>query len=61
MKAVNEFLRESYSELRKASWLNRQQLIGSTVAVVFLVSCVAAYVSAVDFVLSILLQAFMGR
>ena len=55
------FVRESYNELRKATWLTRQQAMGSTVAVLVLVGIMAAYVAFIDFVLSIVLGALLGR
>ena len=56
-----QFLKESYNELRKATWMPRQQAVGSTIVVVVLVSMVAAYVAFIDFVLSIVLGALLGR
>lgn len=55
------FFKESYQELRKASWLTRQQAAGSTVVVVVLVAVVALYAGTIDFVLSIVLGALLGR
>ncbi len=55
-----QFAQESYSELRKATWLTRQQAIGSTIVVIVLVSLVAAYVASIDFALSIVLRALLG-
>ena len=55
------FVQESYNELRKATWLTRQQAVGSTMVVIVLVSIMAAYVAFIDFVLSIVLGAVLGR
>ncbi len=56
-----QFLKESYNELRKATWMPRQQAVGSTIVVVVLVSMVGASVAFIDFVLSIVLGALLGR
>ncbi len=55
------FIREAYNELKKATWMSKQQVIGSTIVVVILVCTMAVYVGAIDFVLSIMLGAFLGR
>jgi len=58
--AIN-FVKESYFELRKSSWLTRKEAIGSTWAVVILVAIFSLYVAGIDFVLSILLGSILGR
>ena len=47
-----QFVQESYSELKKSSWLPRREMALSTVVVMILVGLVAVYVAGVDFVLS---------
>ena len=42
-------------ELRKVSWSDRKQIIGSTMVVILLVIAVAIFVGLVDFGLSIIL------
>ncbi|MBI4055413.1 MAG: preprotein translocase subunit SecE [Elusimicrobia bacterium] len=56
-----QFARESYRELGKVTWLSKQQMAASTVVVLVLVFLVSIYVSLVDFILSIVLGAFLGR
>jgi preprotein translocase SecE subunit len=56
-----QFLRESLSELKKSTWMTREQAVGSTVVVVVLVSMMAMYISSIDFVLSIIMGALLGR
>ena len=58
--AIN-FFKEAYSELKQATWLTRQQAVDSTKAVVILVVLMALYVSGVDYVLSIVVRAVLGR
>jgi len=50
-----QFLREVIEELRKVSWANRKQVIGSAMVVILLVIAVAIFVGLVDFGLSIIL------
>lgn len=54
-KKVTQFLREVIEELRKVSWSNRKQVIGSAMVVILLVIAVAIFVGLVDFGLSIIL------
>jgi preprotein translocase subunit SecE len=56
-----QFVKEATAELQKSSWLTRQQAVGSTIVVVVLVMIMAVYVSSVDFVLSIVMGALLGR
>ena len=60
MIAPISFVKEAWYELRKSTWLSRQQAFDSTRAVMVLVVIVALYVSAVDFVLNIILKAILG-
>ena len=50
-KSFGEFLRECGAEIRKISWPNRQQLIGSVWVVGSLILLLSLYVFACDFVL----------
>lgn len=55
MKFVNEavrFVKECYQELKKVSWLTRQEMVASTTVVIILVIIVAIFVGIVDFFLS---------
>jgi len=56
-----KFVNEAYVELKKSTWLTRQQAVGSTIVVCVLVMLVAAYVASVDFILSIVMGALLGR
>ena len=49
-KSFGEFLRECGAEIRKISWPNRQQLIGSVWVVGSLILLLSLYVFACDFV-----------
>ena len=61
MNQATEFLKEAYSELKQSTWLTRQQAIDSTKAIVILVLIMSLYVSGVDYVLSVLIRAVLGR
>jgi preprotein translocase SecE subunit len=52
MNIAIRFVREAYYELKKATWLSRQQAVQSTYAVLLIVMLVALYVASVDFVLA---------
>lgn len=54
------FVKESYGELKKSTWLTRQQAMGSTIVVLSIVSLIAVYISGIDFILSILMRALLG-
>ena len=60
MGKITGFIKEAYQELTKCTWLNRTDVIRSTVAVSIVVVIVAVYVSAVDFGLSIILGSILG-
>ena len=60
MDKITGFLKEVYQELAKVSWLARQDVIRSTMAVSVVVIIVAIYVSCVDFGLKILLGNIIG-
>lgn len=57
---IFEFFKESYAELKKSTWLSRQEAVQSTGVVLAIVALVAVYVGSVDFVLSILLGSVLG-
>jgi preprotein translocase subunit SecE len=49
---AKQFLNEVTLELKKVSWSTRQELIGSTIAVIILVIILAIFIGACDIVLS---------
>ncbi len=55
-----QFVQESWSELKKSTWLPRIAMIQSTIVVVLIVSVVAVYVASVDFVLSVVMRSLLG-
>ncbi|UPT74246.1 MAG: preprotein translocase subunit SecE [Elusimicrobiota bacterium] len=61
MNQATQFLKEAVSELKQSTWLTRQQAIDSTKAIVILVGLMSLYVAGVDYVLSVLVRAVLGR
>ena len=53
---VGSFFSESKQELAKANWPTRHELMGSTALVIVVTLIMAAYIFAVDFVVSILMR-----
>lgn len=58
-KAIN-FLKQSVGELRKSTWLSRQEVVQSTILVMIVVALVSAYVGVIDFGLTKVLGAVVG-
>ncbi|MBZ0253238.1 MAG: preprotein translocase subunit SecE [Candidatus Methylomirabilis sp.] len=58
--ATQTFLREFRVEFRKVTWPSRDELRGSTIAVLLAVAIVALYLGLSDFVLSKLLSFLFG-
>lgn len=46
------FLKESYSELRKVTWLSKKELVASTILVIIVILIFSIYIGLVDFLLS---------
>ena len=60
MKRILEFLKGVYEELSKVTWLNRQDVIKSTIAVTVVVILVSIYISIVDFGLQKIIGSLIG-
>ncbi|MCR4294652.1 MAG: preprotein translocase subunit SecE [Elusimicrobia bacterium] len=61
MNQATQFLKEAVSELKQSTWLTRQQAIDSSKAIAVFVALMSLYVAGVDYVLSILIRAVLGR
>jgi preprotein translocase subunit SecE len=57
--ATNQFLVEAYQELKKVTWPNRKETLGTTGVVLVLVVILAIYLGMVDFGLSRLVRVFI--
>lgn len=53
------FLAEAVQELKKVTWPNRKETLGTTGVVLILVFFIGAYLGLVDFILSSLVQYFI--
>ncbi|KAF0127150.1 MAG: hypothetical protein FD189_659 [Elusimicrobia bacterium] len=60
MNKVTGFLREVYQELTKVTWLPKDAVIKSTIAVGVVVTIVAIYISLVDLGLSVFVKGMLG-
>ena len=60
MNKITSFIKEVYIELTKVTWLGRQDVVRSTIAVSFVVILVAIYISLVDLGLNTMLKAILG-
>jgi len=58
-KAV-QFIKDSVAELKKSTWLSKQEVIQSTILVGIVVVLVSAYVGIIDFGLTRILGAIVG-
>lgn len=52
MATLIQFIKEAYEELKKVTWLTRQQMIASTWLVILLVIVMSVYVGFVDFLIA---------
>lgn len=54
-KQAVQFVKEAIAELKKVTWLSRKEVIASTIVVIILVVIIGIFVSAIDFVLALIL------
>jgi len=59
-KAI-QFLKNSYNELRKVSWLSKREVVGSTVVIMIFILIIALFVGFADFLLSRVIGLFLQR
>ena len=60
MKKAIDFVKQSIGELKKSTWLSRQEVVQSTFLVGVVVAIVAAYVSVIDWGLTDVLGRVVG-
>ena len=60
MKKAVQFVKDSVAELKKSTWLSRQEVIQSTILAGIVVVLVSAYVGLIDFGLTRILGAIVG-
>ena len=54
-KRISNYLADVWAEMRKVSWVQRKQLLTTTLVVIIFSSALAIFIGAVDFVFSRLL------
>ncbi len=56
------FVKESYIELKKVTWLSKKEVVASTVVVVILIVIMSFYIGLIDFILAKIVSLFLrGR
>ncbi len=60
MNKAIDFVKQSYGELKKSTWLSRREVAVSTFLVGIVVALVAAYVAVLDWGLTSVLSALVG-
>jgi preprotein translocase subunit SecE len=58
IEKVRQFLREVRAEMEKVSWPGRQEVQAATIVIIALVVLLAAFIGAVDYVVSRVLGLF---
>lgn len=62
IKGIISFIKESYEELKKVSWLTKKEMIASSIIVVIFIVIVAIYIGILDFILANIFGFFLrGR
>jgi preprotein translocase subunit SecE len=62
LNSVFNFVKESYIELKKVTWLNKKEVIASTLVVVILIVIMSIYIGIIDFILAKIVSLFLrGR
>jgi preprotein translocase subunit SecE len=62
LNSVFNFVKESYIELKKVTWLNKKEVLASTLVVVILIVIMSLYIGIIDFILAKIVSLFLrGR
>lgn len=54
------FVKEAIEELKKVTWLGRNEVVASTVVISILVIIVAVFIALIDFTFSIIIRWVLG-
>jgi len=57
---IIQFVKESYLELKKVSWLSKKEVVASTIVVVLFIFLLSIFVGLVDFILAKIMSIFIG-
>jgi len=58
--SIIKFVKESYIELKKVSWLSKKEVLMSSLVVLVLIIIMSIYIGIIDFILSIIVSFFIG-
>ena len=53
LKKFRQFLDDTWKELKRTSWPNKDEVVGTTIVVIVFVAIVAGWLGAVDYVLAL--------
>ncbi|MCX7641779.1 MAG: preprotein translocase subunit SecE [Elusimicrobiales bacterium] len=59
-KMLIEFIKESYSELKKVTWLSKKDVVRATAGVFAIIIFFALYVGLLDFIISKIVALLIG-
>jgi preprotein translocase subunit SecE len=60
MKKIQQYLTEVIQELKKVTWPNKEELVGSTWVVIVFAFAMAAFIGLVDIILAYMMQLVQG-
>lgn len=60
VNSVISFIKESYVELKKVTWLSKKEVLASTLVVVILIVIMSIYIGLIDFILAKIVSLFLG-
>ncbi len=60
INSIIKFVKESYVELKKVTWLSRKEVVASSIVVVILIIIMSIYIGIIDFILSRIVSFFVG-
>ncbi len=58
--SIIRFVKESYIELKKVSWLSKKEVLMSSLVVIILIVIMSIYIGIIDFILSRIVSFFIG-
>ncbi len=62
VNSIINFVKESYVELKKVTWLSKKEVVASTIVVVIVIIIMAIYIGTIDFILAKIVSLFLrGR
>lgn len=59
-KSIIDFVKESYIELKKVTWLSRKEVLASSLVIVILIIIMSIYIGLIDFILAKVVAFLIG-